>query len=46
MRAWMNRERPSAQGRHAYDPADFGWSYAGLEEEFSLYSTRYGIGRD
>lgn len=43
IRAWMNRTSPSAVGRHAYDPADFGWSYATLAEEFADYSGRYGV---
>jgi hypothetical protein len=30
-------------GRHRYDPADFGWSYAGLGEEFSPYTQRYHV---
>lgn len=46
IRAWMNRTSPSAAGRHAYDPTDFGWSYATLAEEFADYSGRYGIACD
>ena len=34
---------PSASGRHAYDPADFGWSYPALAEEFKPYTERYRI---
>ncbi len=46
MEAWM-RERPqTAFGRHVYDPADFGWSYAELAEEFSDYRSRYDIEPD
>jgi Sulfotransferase family len=38
------RDRPKdAFGRHAYDPRDFGWTYEGLAEEFSDYTTRYDI---
>jgi hypothetical protein len=41
--AWL-RDRPQeAFGRHAYDPADFGWSYAQLAEEFSDYRDRYQV---
>ncbi len=46
MQAWMNRPSPSAAGLHAYDPADFGWTYAGLAQEFDDYASRYGIERD
>ncbi len=46
MEAWM-RERPqTAFGRHVYDPADFGWSYPDLADEFSAYRTRYEIAPD
>jgi Sulfotransferase family len=41
MRAWL-RDRPQdAFGRHRYDPADFGWTYEGLADEFADYSRRY-----
>ena len=37
-------ERPQdAFGRHRYDPADFGWTYAEIAEEFSDYARRYGV---
>ena len=46
MKAWM-RERPqAAEGRHVYDPADFGWSYGELAEEFAPYRDRYRITAD
>ena len=38
------RDRPKdAFGRHRYDPADFGWTYAEISEEFSDYVTRYDV---
>ena len=38
------RDRPKdAFGRHRYDPADFGWTYAEIGEEFSDYVTRYDV---
>jgi hypothetical protein len=38
------KERPQgAHGRHTYDPADFGWSYEGLAEEFGAYTERYAV---
>lgn len=37
-------DRPKgAFKRHRYDPADFGWSYAEINEQFSDYSDRYGV---
>jgi hypothetical protein len=38
------RHRPKdAFGHHHYDPADFGWTYPGLAEEFSAYTERYDV---
>jgi hypothetical protein len=38
------RDRPQdAFGRHRYDPADFGWSYAEINEEFADYTARYSV---
>jgi hypothetical protein len=38
------RDRPKdALGRHRYDPADFGWTYAEISEEFSDYASRYDV---
>jgi hypothetical protein len=38
------RDRPrDAFGRHRYDPADFGWTYAEIGEEFSDYARRYQV---
>ena len=37
-------DRPKdAYGRHRYDPADFGWTYAEINEEFSDYTGRYDV---
>jgi len=41
--AWLGERHQSVHGRHGYDPADFGWSYEGLAEEFSDYRERYAI---
>jgi hypothetical protein len=44
MVAWL-RDRPQdAFGRHRYDPADFGWTYDQLADEFADYSARYLAG--
>ena len=43
MRAFLDQRPQDAFGRHVYDPADFGWTYAGLAEEFAGYTGRYGI---
>jgi hypothetical protein len=41
------KDRPKdAFGRHLYDPADFGWTYASLAEEFRDYTQRYHIRSD
>jgi hypothetical protein len=43
MRAFLADRPADAFGRHRYDPADFGWTYAGLAAEFADYIERYGI---
>jgi hypothetical protein len=43
MQAFLEHRPKDAFGRHRYDPADFGWTYAGLAEEFRAYTARYGI---
>jgi hypothetical protein len=43
MRSFLADRPADAFGRHRYDPADFGWTYAGLAEEFADYTERYGI---
>jgi hypothetical protein len=43
MRTFLQDRPKDAFGRHRYDPTDFGWTYAGLGEEFADYSERYHI---
>jgi hypothetical protein len=43
MRAFLEHRPPDLFGRHRYDPADFGWTYAGLATEFGDYVERYHI---
>ena len=43
MEAFLEHRPKDAFGRHRYDPADFGWTYAGLAEEFGDYTERYHI---
>jgi hypothetical protein len=43
MRAFLADRPIDAFGRHRYDPADFGWTYAGLDAEFAGYIERYRI---
>ncbi len=43
MRAFLEDRPADRFGRHRYDPADFGWTYAGLDEEFGDYIADYGI---
>jgi hypothetical protein len=40
MEAFLEQRPQGAFGRHGYDPADFGWTYAGLAEEFADYTAR------
>ena len=46
MEAWMLERGRHADGRHVYDPADFGWTYDELAERFETYRERYDIGRE
>jgi hypothetical protein len=41
MQAWLDDRPSDAFGRHRYDPADFGWTYDQLAEEFRDYRQRY-----
>ena len=43
---WMQERAPGKTARHAYDPADFGWSYDGLAETFEGYERRYDVPRE
>ena len=46
MEVWMQERGRHSEGRHVYDPRDFGWTYDGLAAEFSDYRRRYGIPRE
>jgi hypothetical protein len=46
MEAFLDQRPQDAFGRHRYDPADFGWSYAGLADEFAEYTSRYQVVAD
>ncbi len=43
MEAFLEQRPQDAFGHHRYDPADFGWTYAGLAEEFADYTSRYHV---
>ena len=43
MEAFLEQRPQDAFGHHRYDPADFGWTYAGLAEEFAGYTSRYQV---
>ena len=43
MEVFLEHRPKDAFGRHHYDPADFGWTYPELAEEFSGYTERYRI---
>ena len=44
--AWLGEKPKDTHGRHAYDPADFGWSYDGLADTWKEYVERFGIERE
>jgi hypothetical protein len=46
MEAFLAHRPKDAFGHHHYDPADFGWTYPGLADEFSDYTDRYHIGSE
>lgn len=41
--AWIREKPKAADGRHVYDPKDFGWTYPGLADEWSDYIDRFQI---
>jgi hypothetical protein len=43
MEAFLEHRPKDAFGHHRYDPADFGWTYEGLAEEFRHYTDRYHV---
>jgi hypothetical protein len=43
MEAFLKDRPKDAFGRHLYDPAEFGWTYDGLAEEFVDYMQRYRV---
>lgn len=46
MEVWMQERGRHSEGRHVYDPRDFGWTYDELAEGFSAYRKRYDIDRE
>jgi hypothetical protein len=46
MEVWLQERGRHSDGRHVYNPSDFGWTYEGLAETFSDYSERYEIERE
>jgi hypothetical protein len=46
MEVWVQERGRHSDGRHVYNPSDFGWTYEGLAETFSDYSERYEIERE
>jgi hypothetical protein len=43
MESFLQHRPKDMFGHHAYDPADFGWTYPGLGEEFGDYTRRYDV---
>jgi hypothetical protein len=46
MEVWMQERGRHSEGRHVYDPTDFGWTEDGLAEAFRDYRERYDITRE
>lgn len=44
--AWLREKPQTADGRHVYDPVDFGFSYEELAEIWRPYRERYDIRRE
>jgi hypothetical protein len=43
MEAWVHDRPADHHGKHVYDPADFGWTYAALDDELAAYIDRYDV---
>lgn len=46
MQVWMRERGRHSEGRHVYDPHDFGWTDDGLAEAFRDYRERYEVPRE
>lgn len=46
MEVWVRERGRHSEGRHVYDPKDFGWTYDELAERFRAYRERYGVDRE
>ena len=46
MEVWMHERGRHSEGRHIYDPKDFGWFYDALAERFHTYRERYDVDRE
>jgi hypothetical protein len=44
--AWLREKPQAAEGRHVYDPADFGFSYESLAEIWRPYRERFDVRRE
>ena len=44
--AWLREKPQTTDGKHVYDPADFGWSYEELADTWRPYRERYDIARE
>lgn len=43
MEAWVQERPADHHGKHVYDPADFGWTYAEVDTSLADYVDRYGV---
>ena len=46
MQVWLRERGRDSEGRHVYDPGDFGWSYDELAAEFREYRESYEVARE
>jgi hypothetical protein len=46
MEVWLGERGRDSEGRHVYDPTDFGWSYDELADESRAYRERYHVVRE
>jgi hypothetical protein len=44
--AWLREKPQTADGKHVYDPVDFGWTYPELAEIWRPYRERFDIARE
>ena len=46
MKVWLRERGRHSEGRHLYEPRDFGWTYDELAARFRTYRERFDIDRE